>query len=92
MKDYKPLEISIEEWAEILEISGMFDFWDCHDESCIKEKVYGVKFNFVSENRNGYLGDLYLLQSAESHTLSPITVIREDGKLKVVENPNSPCF
>ena len=91
-KDYKPLEISIEEWKEILDLPGMSDYWDGYDESCIKEKVYGVKFEFVSEKRNGYLGDLYLLQSAETPEISPVAVIHENGKLKIEENPDTPSI
>ena len=85
----QPMEISPQEWQEILKIKVIKEMWgiwiEGPDAITVKEfseQVYGVKFDFVSGSP-GYVGDIYIL--AGDSLSEPVTLIRdEDGRLKIL--------
>ncbi len=85
----QPMEISPQEWQEILTIKDIQDMWgvwiegrDAITAKEFSEQVYGVKFNFVS-GCPGYCGDVYILMGDSLN--EPVTLIRdENGRLKIV--------
>jgi hypothetical protein len=87
MRNYttKPLEISLPEWQEIMEVPEVRDSWGIENETPeeFASMVYGVKFNFISGSP-GYIGDLYILQGDVLTGDSPFVLGRYDGKLQLV--------
>jgi hypothetical protein len=86
MESTKPIEISLPEWKEIMSLPEVREDWGLDDEITPKEfasKVYGVKFHFISGSP-GYVGDLYILKGDGAPETIPMTIIRKEGKLKVV--------
>jgi hypothetical protein len=80
---HKPLQISVSEWKEIVQLPLIREAWGLTDESPedFGSSVYGVKFNFTSGSP-GYCGDLFILQGDALTGYPPITLIRgEDGTL-----------
>ena len=78
----KPLDISITEWKEIMEVPEIRQAWGIQDEDTpeqFADMVYGVKFNFSPQMMPGYIGDLYILQGDALG--EPMSLIRRDGKL-----------
>jgi hypothetical protein len=82
----KPLEISIKEWTEIIQIPEVRGSWGLENETPeeFANMVYGVKFAFVSGSP-GYVGDLYLLQGDYLTGDAPFLLIRRDGTLILAE-------
>jgi len=79
----KPLEISMAEWEEILEVPTVRESWGLEDDETpeqFADMVYGVKFDF-SSGGPGYVGDLYVLHGDAIG--EPLTLIRKDGHLVV---------
>jgi hypothetical protein len=78
----KPLEISIVEWKEIMEIPAIRESWGIRDDETpeqFADMVYGVKFRFSPGTAPGYVGDLYILQGDALG--EPMSLIRRNGKL-----------
>ena len=78
----KPIEISIAEWKEIMEVPAIRESWGIQDGESpdqFADMVYGVKFRFSPNMAPGYMGDLYLLQGDALG--EPMTLIRESGRL-----------
>ncbi len=78
----KPLEISLPEWKEIMEVPVIRESWGLDNETPeqFADMIYGVKFEF-SSGGPGYVGDLYILHGDALG--EPMTLIRKDGKLVV---------
>ena len=78
----KPIEISLQEWAEIMKLPVIRESWGLQDETPeeFADMVYGVKFEF-SSGAPGYVGDLYILHGDALG--EPMTLIRRDGMLMV---------
>ena len=77
----KPLEISIAEWKDIMQVPAIRESWGIEDNETpeqFADMVYGVKFDF-SSGGPGYVGDLYILHGDALG--EPMTLIRRDGKL-----------
>jgi len=81
----KPLEISLSEWQEIIQLREVRESWGLTDESPAEfaSRSYGVKFNFVSGGP-GYVGDLYIIQGDALTGNRPLTFGRYNGKLEAV--------
>jgi hypothetical protein len=78
----KPLEISIAEWQEIMEVPEIKESWGIQNDETpeqFADMVYGVKFKFSPGMAPGYVGDLYILQGDALG--EPMSVIRKDGRL-----------
>jgi hypothetical protein len=78
----KPLEISIAEWQEIMEVPEIKESWGIQNDETpeqFADMVYGVKFKFSPGMAPGYVGDLYILQGDALG--EPTSVIRKDGRL-----------
>lgn len=79
----KPLEISIAEWKEIMQVPAIRESWGIEDDEApeqFADMVYGVKFDF-SSGGPGYVGDLFILHGDAMG--EPMTLIRRDGRLVV---------
>lgn len=75
----------MEEWKAIMQIPAIRESWGLEDSETpeqFAEMVYGVKFYF-SSGGPGYVGDLYILQGDALG--EPMTVIRKNGKLALLE-------
>jgi len=60
----KPIEISMAEWKEIMQIPAIRESWGIQDSETPEQSadmVYGVKFRFSPGMAPGYVGDLYIL-------------------------------
>jgi hypothetical protein len=80
----KPIEISLPEWKEIMELPAIRESWGLQDDETpeqFADMVYGVKFDF-SSGAPGYAGDLYILHGDALG--EPMTLIRRDGALMVI--------
>ena len=78
----KPIEISLSEWKEIMEVPEVKESWGLEGDETpeqFADMVYGVKFHY--SGGPGYNGDLYMLHGDAMG--EPFTLIREDGKLKL---------
>jgi hypothetical protein len=78
----KPLEISIEEWKEIMQMPAIRESWGINDDETpeqFADMVYGVKFRFSPGMAPGYVGDLFILQGDALG--EPMSLIRRNGKL-----------
>jgi hypothetical protein len=81
----KPLEISLAEWKEIIQVPEIRESWGIDDNESpeqFAEMVYGVKFHFISGGP-GYVGDLYILQGDALG--EPMTLIRKNGELAMLD-------
>jgi len=78
----KPLEISIEEWKEIMQVSEVRESWGLEDETPeqFADIVYGVKFEFTSGSP-GYAGDIFILQGDYLTADPPFVLLRRGGVL-----------
>jgi hypothetical protein len=78
----KPLEISIDEWIEIMQVPEIRESWGIQDETPeeFADMVYGVKFKFTSGSP-GYVGDLYILQGDVLTGDAPLILLRNQGVL-----------
>jgi hypothetical protein len=78
----KPLEISIDEWKEIMQVPEIRESWGIEDETPeqFADLVYGVKFEFMSGSP-GYVGDLYILQGDILTGEAPLVLLRREGAL-----------
>jgi hypothetical protein len=78
----KPIEITLPEWKEMMQLPVIRESWGLDDETPeqFADLVYGVKFDFASSGP-GYVGDLYILHGDALG--EPMTLIRRDGKLVV---------
>jgi len=76
----KPMELSITEWREVMEVPVVRESWGVDQETPeqFAAMAYGVKFEFVG-GAPGYAGDLYILHGEALG--EPITLIRKAGKL-----------
>jgi hypothetical protein len=84
----KPMEISLPEWKEIMEIKAVKEGWGLENETAeeFAEMVYGVKFKFQSGSP-GYVGDLYIVQGDVLDN-PPWVFTRHKGILQL-EEPSS---
>lgn len=82
----KPLEISIDEWKEIMQVPEVRESWGLEKETPeeFAELVYGVKFKFVSGSP-GYVGDIFILQGDYLTGDAPFVLIRRDGRLALAD-------
>jgi hypothetical protein len=89
MPSTKPMEISTQEWREIMNMPEVSQDWGITDESPeeFAETVYGVKFHFVSGGP-GYVGDLYIIQGMFLTGDPPYVIGRENGKLTLFNQDN----
>lgn len=79
----KPLEISIIEWKEIMDVPEIRESWGVEDETTpaqFADMVFGVKFHFVSGSP-GFVGDLYILQGDTLTGDAPFILLRRRGGL-----------
>lgn len=80
----KPLEISIAEWNEIMEVPEVKESWGIQEGETPEEfadMVYGVKFNFQSGSP-GYVGELFIVQGDVLTGDAPFLLVRDkDGSL-----------
>ena len=78
----KPLEISLAEWKEIMQMPEIRESWGIENETPeqFADMVYGVKFIFTSGSP-GYIGDLYILQGDTLTGDSPLVLVRRRGAL-----------
>ena len=75
----KPLDISMAEWQEIMQVPEVKEAWGIEDDlnpEDFAEMVYGVKFNYHSGSP-GYVGDLYILQGDVLSGDSPFLLVRD---------------
>lgn len=86
----KPLEISLPEWEEIMQLQIVKEGWALADETPeeFASMVYGVKFDFESGSP-GYCGDLYILQDDYLTGYPPLMLTRRDGKLEPAYDQSS---
>ena len=80
-----PQEISIKEWAEIMQIPEVKESWGLQNDETpeqFADMAYGVKFKFSPVTAPGYCGDIYILSGDALG--EPMTFIREDGNLVLV--------
>jgi len=78
----KPLEISLEEWKEIMQVPAIRESWGIQEDETPEQfasMVYGVKFKFSPVMAPGYMGNLYILQGDALG--EPMSLIRSAGKL-----------
>jgi hypothetical protein len=78
----KPIEISIGEWKEIMQVPEVRESWGLENETPegFADMVYGVKFKFVSGSP-GYIGDIFILQGDYLTGDAPFLLIRRHGQL-----------
>ena len=78
----KPIEITLPEWKEIVQLPVIRESWGLEDETSeqFADLVYGVKFEFASGGP-GYVGDLYILHG--DALSEPMTLLRRAGGLVV---------
>jgi hypothetical protein len=81
----KPLEISMSEWQEIIQVPEVREYWGLTNESAqeFAANVYGVKFHFVSGSP-GYVGDLFILQGDALTDTPPMLLSRNNGLLQCI--------
>lgn len=82
----KPQEIQADEWRELIQLDEVREGWGLQDDEgpeFAAANIYGVRFDFVSDGP-GYVGPLYLLKGAGIVEDAPMSIIREDGELRVV--------
>ena len=78
----KPLEISLDEWREIMEIPLIQERWNIEDLTPqeFADCIYGVKFDYADMEHSIFKGDLYILLGDD--IMAPaIRVMRMDGGL-----------
>jgi hypothetical protein len=83
----KPIEITVSEWKEIIQLPAIRDMWGLEEDAVAEEfaqQVYGVKFDFMAGSP-GYFGDLYILQGDQLTGDPPILLVRENGKIRLTE-------
>ena len=82
----KPLEISIDEWKEIMQVPEVRESWGIEDETPeeFADMVYGVKFEFMSGSP-GYVGDIFILQGDTLTGDSPFVLLRHKGVLTLAD-------
>lgn len=82
----KPLEISIDEWKEIIQVPEVRESWGLEKETPeeFAEMVYGVKFQFASGSP-GYIGDIFILQGDYLTGDAPFVLIRDHGRLSLAD-------
>lgn len=82
----KPVEISLPEWREIMEVRDVREGWGLEPDETVENfiaSVYGVKFHFHSGGP-GYVGDLYIVQGDSLER--PMVLIRDnEGVLTLSE-------
>ena len=80
----KPLEITLPEWEEIIQIRRIRETWGLTDETPeeFASRVFGVKFKFHSGSP-GYVGDLLILQGDALTDAPPVILTRKNGMLQV---------
>jgi hypothetical protein len=81
----RPLEISVSEWQEIMQLPEVHDGWGLNNDETpeqVAEMIYGVKFHYITDGP-GYAGDLYILQGGALGE-PPLMYIRKKGKLSLV--------
>ena len=81
----KPIEITLPEWKEIMDIEEVKDSWGLENETPeeFASLAYGVKFDFMSGSP-GYVGDLYIVQADCLTGDPPWVFIREQGVLSLL--------
>jgi hypothetical protein len=82
----KPLEISLAEWKEIMQMPEIRESWGIENETPeqFAEMVYGVKFKFTSGSP-GYIGDIYILQGDALTGDAPFVLLRQKGSLTLAD-------
>ena len=80
----KPIEITLGEWEEIMQVREVWESWGLNEETAeeFAGMVYGVKFGFVS-GCPGFVGDLYILQGDMLTGHPPMVIKRQDGLLRM---------
>jgi hypothetical protein len=76
----KPLEISMDEWKEIMEVPLIQERWNIESDTNPEDFAacfYGVKFDFIDRTRD-YTGDLYILLDDDVKS-RPIRLVRVGG-------------
>jgi len=79
----KPLEISLAEWKEIMEVPLIQERWNFEPDITAEDFAacfYGVKFDFTDKDVSGFKGDLYTLFDDDVMS-PPIRLLRVNGKL-----------
>jgi hypothetical protein len=78
----KPQEISMAEWAEIIQVPEIRESWGLENETAeqFADVAFGAKFDFVSGGP-GYVGDLYIIHGDALG--EPTTLVRRNGRLVV---------
>jgi hypothetical protein len=78
----KPIEITLPEWKEIMDIEAVREAWGLENETPeeFASQVYGVKFDFMCGSP-GYVGDLYIVQGDHLTGDPPCVFIRRKGVL-----------
>jgi hypothetical protein len=82
----KPIEISMAEWQEIMQVPEVKESRGVQDNEKpedFADMVYGVKFNFQSGSP-GYVGELYILQGDVLTGDAPLLLIRDRDKSLVM--------
>jgi hypothetical protein len=82
----KPLEISTEEWKEIMQVPEVRESWGIENETPeeFAEMVYGVKFEFMSGSP-GYVGNIFILQGDTLTGDSSFVLLRHKGVLTLAD-------
>jgi len=79
----KPIEISMPEWREIMDLKHVQESWGLDKDTTPEEfslMVYGTKFQFVS-GTPGYAGDLFIVQGDSLEP--PVVIVRRNGTLQI---------
>ena len=82
----KPIEITLPEWKEIMEITAVKEAWGLEGVTPedFASQVYGMKFRFQSGSP-GYVGDMYIVQGDTLAGDPPWVFIRRKGILGFLE-------
>jgi hypothetical protein len=79
----KPLEISLTEWIEIMQVPLVKETWPLVEDNMAEDfasYIYGVKFDFTDGMSGGYTGDLFILLDNDIRT-PPVRLVRVGGRL-----------
>jgi hypothetical protein len=82
----KPMELSLQEKKQIADMEDVRECWGAETPEdfmqLLDDSIYAVKFDFVSGSP-GYCGDLITMYGDALQP--PLVLIREDGKLRIIE-------
>jgi hypothetical protein len=91
MRNSKPIDISMTEWREIMQLPAVREGWGLTDETPeeFSSRVYAVKCDFVSGSP-GYVGELYIVQG-DALGAGPLLLIRQDSLTQPRSRAISTC-